>query len=87
MWQREPSHRDVEADVHVLLVWLRETVGHDWATATAVNGTCDITAERDSVAPWLVQRQAMCDVAARDSYHTHIGEYVTRMAPWATWLP
>ena len=85
MFQRESHHhRDIEADVLVLRGWLRAQVGADWASATRVNAVVSITSD-SSRAPWLVQRDAMCNQAASQSYHSHIESYVTRMAAWASW--
>ena len=59
----EPSPRDIEADVQLLIDWLIATVGADWATATAFHqsGNPAVTSDR-SREPWRVQHDAMAQV-------------------------
>ena len=86
-WQSEPSPRDTEADVQLLLDWLIEVVGADWQRATRANQTGNpaVTSDR-SRAPWLVQHDAMAQTAAR-AYHTQISDYIERLAQWQVWDP
>ena len=81
------THRSVEADVEILLEWLREVVGRDWAQATRVNTVVHVARSRSRRGPpWEVQRQAMCNMVASRAYHAQVGAYVTRLASWASWL-
>ena len=85
-WMSEPSSRSVEADVALLLEWLRRVVGADWAQATRRNTSCHVIVGSDR-APWLVQRDAMRGDAATTAYWRQVQEYVLRLAPWQVWTP
>ena len=43
LWEREPSHRDVEADVLILREWLRATVASDVTGHLPLGGTRRVT--------------------------------------------
>ena len=88
-WMSEPSPRDTEADVALLLAWLLKTVGADWATATRANPHNSLSVPAVCVdrsrPPWLLQRDVMTSQAASRSYWLAVQEYVERLAPWQVW--
>lgn len=87
LWVSEPSPRDTDADVALLLDWLRRSVGRDWASVSRVNaGRGSVTSDR-SIPPWVVQQDAMQQAAPADAYWHEVEAYVTRLAPWQEWDP
>ena len=100
-WRSEPSPRDTEADVAVLVAWLERVVGPDWATATRSNhpqvavryyaggrrGRRGHSAlcMDRSRPPWTLQEEAMTDQRASRAYWLQVQEYVQRLAPWQKW--
>ena len=83
LWISEPSPRDTDSDVRVLVAWLRLQVGSDWAHVSRANTSARATVTSDrSIPPWQVQQDAMTA-----GYRADIQAYVQRLAPWQEWDP